>query len=162
MAGDGAFAAVGAAPGVRNPIAVASALLSHGRRGLMPLGRIPPLFLAGDGARRWAADHGLATADDADDADYNVCAVARRRWQDHCRRLHDYCRAAGHGLEGPPAEAGPRAEIGGGGDGAGCEDHDQETGDDDDDDEEEEEDGLIDSGPERDHDTVGSLLGLTD
>ena len=66
MSGDGAFGAVGAAPGVRNPVAVAAALLAHGRRGLMPLGRIPPLFLAGDGARRWAADHGLAAGEAGD------------------------------------------------------------------------------------------------
>jgi hypothetical protein len=131
MAGDGAFAAVGAAPGVRNPIAAAAALLAHGRRGLMPLGRIPPLFLAGEGAHRWAADHGLAAAADAGDSDYNVCAASRLRWQDHCRRLHGYCRAAGHGLEGPPAAdlpghrrgcaagAGTREETGGGGGGGG-------------------------------------------
>ena len=105
MSGDGAFGAVGAAPGVRNPVAVAAALLAHGRRGLMPLGRIPPLFLAGDGARRWAADHGLA-AGEAGDGEYNVCAAARRRWQDHCGRLHRYCNAAGHGVEGPPPDAG--------------------------------------------------------
>ena len=132
MAGDGAFGAVGAAPGIRNPVDAAAALLAHARRGLMPLGRIPPLFLAGDGARRWAAGRGLAAAADSDDADYNVGAAARRRWEDHRRRLDSYCRSAGHGPDGPE-----HAAAAGGGAAAEAEDESDGGG-----------------GGERDHDTV--------
>ncbi|KAG0588708.1 hypothetical protein KC19_2G263400 [Ceratodon purpureus] len=57
----GAFGAVGAVSGVRNAIDVATQLAKESRQGALPLGRTPPVFLAGDGAREWASRHGLAT-----------------------------------------------------------------------------------------------------
>lgn len=56
----GAFGAVGAVPGVRNAIDVAMQLAKESRKGTLPLGRTPPVFLVGDGAREWAIRHGLA------------------------------------------------------------------------------------------------------
>ena len=40
---DMAYGAVGAAPGIKNPIAAATALLYKGKEGLTALGRVPPL-----------------------------------------------------------------------------------------------------------------------
>ena len=44
---------VGAVPGVTFPIEAAD-LLAAGSQQLLPLGRVPPLMLVGDAARRWA------------------------------------------------------------------------------------------------------------
>ncbi len=53
------FGAVGAMPGVRNPILVAKYLVQEQSKGLLPLGRVPPGFLVGEGARDWAARRGI-------------------------------------------------------------------------------------------------------
>lgn len=60
-----AYGAVGAASGLQNPIEVAAALAKESLRGSLSFGRIPPIFLAGDGARAWARAHGLKTAADS-------------------------------------------------------------------------------------------------
>ncbi|KAH7372539.1 hypothetical protein KP509_17G008600 [Ceratopteris richardii] len=57
-----AYGAVGAASGLQNPIEVAAALAKQSLRGSLSFGRIPPIFLAGDGAQAWASAHGLRTA----------------------------------------------------------------------------------------------------
>ena len=54
------FGAVGAVPGVKNPILVAKSLVIEQGKGLLPLGRVPPAFLVGDGARQWAKKKGVA------------------------------------------------------------------------------------------------------
>lgn len=51
MDGDGAFGAVGAAPGTKNPIEVAARLAADSRQPLS-CGRVRPMVLAGDAARR--------------------------------------------------------------------------------------------------------------
>ncbi|XP_020388636.1 threonine aspartase 1 isoform X2 [Rhincodon typus] len=53
------FGAVGALRGVKNPILVANKLLSEAQKGKLSAGRIPPCFLVGEGAYKWAVDHGI-------------------------------------------------------------------------------------------------------
>ena len=53
------FGAVGAVPGIKNPILVAKLLIQEQRKGLLPLGRVPPGFLVGEGAREWARRKGV-------------------------------------------------------------------------------------------------------
>eukprot|EP00093_Oithona_nana_P009424 09424.XXX_436702_435346_1 [CDS] Oithona nana genome sequencing. len=53
------FGAVGAVPGIKNPIMVAKMLVQEQRKGLLPLGRVPPGFLVGEGARDWAQKKGV-------------------------------------------------------------------------------------------------------
>ncbi|KAK9821428.1 hypothetical protein WJX81_004362 [Elliptochloris bilobata] len=81
MAGDGAFGAVGAASGLRNAVAVAACLAAETRERL-PAGRVHPMMLAGDGARRWALARGLPAAASARDAEeWHVTDAAVRRWR---------------------------------------------------------------------------------
>jgi len=53
------FGAVGAITEIKNPIRVARKLVDEQARGLLPLGRVPPGFLVGEGARDWAIRHGI-------------------------------------------------------------------------------------------------------
>ncbi|XP_042189223.1 threonine aspartase 1 [Callorhinchus milii] len=53
------FGAVGALRGIKNPILVANKLLSEAQKGKLSAGRIPPCFLVGEGAYKWAMDHGI-------------------------------------------------------------------------------------------------------
>ncbi|GLI66789.1 hypothetical protein VaNZ11_010762 [Volvox africanus] len=59
MAGDGRFGAVGAVSGVQNPILVAAALARDSGNPLT-CGRVRPMLLVGEGARRYAHASGLA------------------------------------------------------------------------------------------------------
>ena len=65
--GDGAFGAVGAAPGLTHPIDVAAQLLRDGRVSLSN-GRVRPMMLAGEGARDYAQSRSpLASLSHTDD-----------------------------------------------------------------------------------------------
>jgi len=55
------FGAVGAITDVKNPISVARQLVEEQKKGLLPLGRVPPGFLVGQGAKEWAIRHGIPT-----------------------------------------------------------------------------------------------------
>merc|ERR1719430_1298278 len=55
------FGAVGAISGVKNPILVAQRLVEEQQKGLLPLGRVPPGFLVGEGAKEWAVRHNIPT-----------------------------------------------------------------------------------------------------
>ncbi|XP_071962097.1 threonine aspartase 1-like isoform X2 [Antedon mediterranea] len=55
-------ASVGALQGVKNPIEAAHCLLKEQMKGKMPLGRVPPCFLVGNGAKQFAKDHGIEEA----------------------------------------------------------------------------------------------------
>ncbi|XP_078427465.1 N-terminal nucleophile aminohydrolases (Ntn hydrolases) superfamily protein [Wolffia australiana] len=56
----GSFGAVGAVPGVRNAIKIATCLLKGQLEGPSLLGRLPPMFLAGNGAREWGKSRGVS------------------------------------------------------------------------------------------------------
>lgn len=89
MGGDGSYGAAGAVPRVRNVIRLAHALLSQERRGLLPLGRVPPVFLVGEGAARWARAAGLEVAPDDgfDPQRWLVTPESRASWEEHTARL---------------------------------------------------------------------------
>ena len=55
------FGSVGAISGVKNPILVANKLVEEQQKGLLPLGRVPPGFLVGEGATEWAVRHNIQT-----------------------------------------------------------------------------------------------------
>ena len=48
------FGSVGIISGVKNPILVEQKLVEDQGKGLLPLGRVPPNFLVGEGVTEWA------------------------------------------------------------------------------------------------------------
>eukprot|EP00731_Ephydatia_muelleri_P016851 Em0009g1275a len=83
MDGRGGFGAVGATEGIAHPIEVALRLKQSGERGPLPLGRIPPLLLVGQGARLWAGQQGLALCD----PDLLITERAKEVYLDHKAKL---------------------------------------------------------------------------
>lgn len=80
----GAFGAVGAVAGVSNVIEVAGCLARESMKGPLSLGRIPPIFLVGDGARVWAASRGLSAASSAEEAqNWLLTERAYRQWRQY-------------------------------------------------------------------------------
>ncbi|KAJ3291908.1 taspase, threonine aspartase, 1 [Borealophlyctis nickersoniae] len=84
------FGAVGAVSGIKNPICGAVKVLEGDKRGPGLLGRIPPMMLAGEGARRWCAERGAELVD----PDALVTDEARKRWNQHMTYLRDAEAAA--------------------------------------------------------------------
>ncbi|KAM1125497.1 hypothetical protein FF1_040781 [Malus domestica] len=86
----GVFGAVGAIPGVRNPIQVAALLAKEQMMGSPLLGRIPPTFLVGEGARAWAKSKGLvlAASTRADD-EWLVTERAKSQWRKYKAMVDD-------------------------------------------------------------------------
>ncbi|KAH9301669.1 hypothetical protein KI387_013252, partial [Taxus chinensis] len=85
----GAFGAVGGIPGVQNPIQVAALLAKDGMTGCSLLGRIPPMFLVGDGAREWANSKGIPSMSSVEDADmWLVTERAKQQWLKYKYMLH--------------------------------------------------------------------------
>ncbi|XP_056686231.1 putative threonine aspartase [Spinacia oleracea] len=82
MDGDsGAFAAVGAVPGVRNPIQAAACLIKEQKMGPSLLGRMPPTFLVGEGAHKWAKSKGISCADTIAEAEkWLVTERTKSQW----------------------------------------------------------------------------------
>ncbi|XP_021748172.1 putative threonine aspartase isoform X4 [Chenopodium quinoa] len=82
MDGDsGAFAAVGAVPGVRNPIQVAACLIKEQKMGPSLLGRMPPTFLVGEGAHKWAKSKSITCTDTVTEAEkWLVTERTRLQW----------------------------------------------------------------------------------
>ncbi|WOK94858.1 threonine aspartase isoform X1 [Canna indica] len=77
----GAFGAVGAIRGVRNAIQIARHLAIEQTTGSTLLGRIPPMFLVGEGALEWGKSRGitmLASIAEADD--WLVTEKAKSQW----------------------------------------------------------------------------------
>ncbi|GLT79605.1 hypothetical protein SLA2020_510880 [Shorea laevis] len=91
MDGDsGAFGAVGAVPGVRNAIKIAALLVKEQKMGSSLLGRIPPMFLVGEGARKWARSKGIAVPATIMEADqWLVTERAKAQWQRYREMLVD-------------------------------------------------------------------------
>ncbi|KAJ7513998.1 hypothetical protein O6H91_23G022000 [Diphasiastrum complanatum] len=78
----GAFGAVGAALGVKNPIEVATSLAKESLKGRSRLGLIPPIMLAGDGVRKWAEKRGITAAGSASEAEtWLITKLAYERWK---------------------------------------------------------------------------------
>ncbi|XP_010263738.1 PREDICTED: putative threonine aspartase isoform X2 [Nelumbo nucifera] len=82
MDGDsGAFGAVGAVPGVRNAIQIATCLAKEQMMGPSLLGRLPPMFLVGEGAREWAKSKGIILPETIAEADvWLVTEKAKAQW----------------------------------------------------------------------------------
>ncbi|KAL9430139.1 hypothetical protein AB3S75_025510 [Citrus x aurantiifolia] len=91
MDGDsGAFGAVGAVPGVWNAIQIAAFLAKEQMMGPSLLGRIPPMFLVGEGARVWAKSKGIALPATIAEADeWLVTERARAQWRKYKSILAD-------------------------------------------------------------------------
>ncbi|KAK9837600.1 hypothetical protein WJX74_001192 [Apatococcus lobatus] len=88
MAGDGMFGAIGAAPGIKNP-GLAAGRLAQESRNPLTAGRVRPMFLAGDGARKWALEQGLeAAASCQEAAQMHVTARAQRQHRQWMRLAH--------------------------------------------------------------------------
>ncbi|KAK2650355.1 hypothetical protein Ddye_017844 [Dipteronia dyeriana] len=90
MDGDsGVFGAVGAVPGVRNAIQIA-AVLAKQMKGSSLLGRIPPMFLVGEGARVWEKSKGIALPATITEADeWLVTERAKAQWKRYKSMLVD-------------------------------------------------------------------------
>ncbi|GAU50281.1 hypothetical protein TSUD_349310 [Trifolium subterraneum] len=77
----GAFGAVGAVPGVRNAIQIAAVLAKEQMMGSPLLGRIPPIFLVGDGAREWAKSKDIALPSSIAEANkWLITERAKTQW----------------------------------------------------------------------------------
>lgn len=91
MVSDGTFGAVGAIPWVPNPIMVATCLALESRKRL-PCGLIPPIMIAGDGARMWAKEKGLRTFINQEEADKQmISSPARQRHKRYLEILRNSC-----------------------------------------------------------------------
>lgn len=57
------WGAIGAVPGVKNPVCLAKSLCVRQSGSGLSMGRVPPCLLVGDGARLWAEEVGVPTTD---------------------------------------------------------------------------------------------------
>ncbi|KAL6124244.1 hypothetical protein ACLB2K_076759 [Fragaria x ananassa] len=93
----GAFGAVGALPGFllteimcQKPIKVAALLAKEQMMGSSLLGRIPPIFLVGEGARIWAKSKGIALSVSTSAADeWLVTERAKTHWKKYKAMVDD-------------------------------------------------------------------------
>ncbi|KAJ4778265.1 Isoaspartyl peptidase/L-asparaginase [Rhynchospora pubera] len=77
----GTFGAVGSVRGVKNCIQIAMLLAKEQMTGPQKLGRIPPMFLVGDGARDWAKLKGINTPATIQEANmWLVTKRAKQQW----------------------------------------------------------------------------------
>ncbi|XP_073309580.1 putative threonine aspartase [Primulina huaijiensis] len=86
----GVFGAVGAVPGVRNPIQIAVSLVKEQMMGSSLLGRISPMFLVGEGCHAWAKSKGIVS--DGTIAEVNkwlVTEKAKTQWKRYKKMLDD-------------------------------------------------------------------------
>ncbi|PRW51183.1 putative NAD(P)H dehydrogenase (quinone) FQR1-like 1 [Chlorella sorokiniana] len=105
MAGDGAFGAIAAAPGIENPVEAAAVLAREGR---LPLshGRVRPMMLAGDRAREWALSRGLsAAASAAEAAGWHRTDRAQRQWRKYRRMVDEGSGRSGNAASEAPSLA---------------------------------------------------------
>ncbi|KAI7729379.1 hypothetical protein M8C21_018640 [Ambrosia artemisiifolia] len=86
----GAFGAVGAVPGVKNAIKIAALLVKEQMSGSSLLGRIPPMFLAGEGARAWAKSKGINVLGTIEETEkWLVTRKAKEQWKNYRTMLED-------------------------------------------------------------------------
>ncbi|CAG0884220.1 unnamed protein product [Cyprideis torosa] len=96
---------VGAVSGVKNPSEVAVALLRGQQDGLLSLGRLPPSFIVGDGARKWAIDHGITVTGESD----LITASAHKSWLNWTSKLQKTA-SSGNGVSAAPSESSPHSK----------------------------------------------------
>ncbi|KAF8380282.1 hypothetical protein HHK36_027764 [Tetracentron sinense] len=85
----GAFGAVGAVPGVRNAIQIATLLAKEQMMGPSLLGRIPPIFLVGEGAHKWAKSKGIILPAVTEAEEWLVTERAKAQWLKYKAMLDD-------------------------------------------------------------------------
>jgi len=89
------FGAVGAMPGIKNPILVAKLLVREQQKGLLPLGRVPPGLLVGEGARNWAVRHGVPSVA----ADSLISDKANKLYRHYKKKLDTFRQQMSHHLK---------------------------------------------------------------
>lgn len=89
------FGAVGAMPGIKNPIYVAKLLVEEQQKGLLPLGRVPPGFLVGEGARSWAVRHGVQQVD----SESLISEKANKLYKHYKKKLDAFRQSVGNHLK---------------------------------------------------------------
>ena len=75
------FGAVGSLSWVKNPICVARELVREQLKGEMTLGRVPPSFLSGNGALKWARDHDIDVVSGSDLISQKALSAYRKQKQ---------------------------------------------------------------------------------
>ncbi|KZV37110.1 threonine aspartase [Dorcoceras hygrometricum] len=86
----GAFGAVGAVPGVRNPIQIAVSLVKEQMMGSSLLGRISPMFLVGEGCHAWAKSKGVVSDETITEVNkWLVTEKAKTQWKRYKEMLDD-------------------------------------------------------------------------
>ncbi|XP_073142623.1 putative threonine aspartase isoform X1 [Henckelia pumila] len=86
----GAFGAVGAVPGVRNPIQIAVSLVKEQMMGSSLLGRISPMFLVGEGCLAWAKSKGVVADETiAEVNEWLVTGKTKTQWKRYKEMLDD-------------------------------------------------------------------------
>ncbi|XP_062227178.1 putative threonine aspartase isoform X2 [Phragmites australis] len=94
----GSFGAVGAIQGVKNPIQVALHLAKEQVIGSSLLGRIPPMFLVGEGAHQWAKSKGMDMLGSTPEANsWLVTENARSQWVKYTSLLANIKELLKHG-----------------------------------------------------------------
>ncbi|TVU16637.1 hypothetical protein EJB05_40211, partial [Eragrostis curvula] len=94
----GSFGAVGAIRGVKNPIQVALQLAKEQMIGSSVLGRIPPMFLVGEGAYQWAKSKGMDILGSTSEAsNWLVTENARAQWVKYISLLANTKNSSKHG-----------------------------------------------------------------
>ncbi|GAV76470.1 Asparaginase_2 domain-containing protein [Cephalotus follicularis] len=84
------FGAVGAVRGVRNAIHIAAVLVKEQMMGSSLFGRIPPMFLVGEGAYLWAKSKGITLPETITEADqWLVTERSRALWKKYKAMLVD-------------------------------------------------------------------------
>eukprot|EP00026_Physarum_polycephalum_P000370 Phypoly_transcript_00370.p1 GENE.Phypoly_transcript_00370~~Phypoly_transcript_00370.p1 ORF type:complete len:485 (-),score=77.37 Phypoly_transcript_00370:93-1547(-) len=77
------YGAVGAIEGVRHPIHVARKILDQRKKGLLSLGRVPPMLLVGEGARKFGEVSGVALMDKS----AMITEKSLQAWQKYSRMI---------------------------------------------------------------------------
>ncbi|KAI0509989.1 hypothetical protein KFK09_010589 [Dendrobium nobile] len=86
----GVYGAVGAVPGVQNAIKIAACLAREQIMGSTLLGRIPPMFLVGEGARKWGKSKGIPLPGTISDAElWLITERSRGQWLRYKSMLAD-------------------------------------------------------------------------
>ncbi|KAJ3031479.1 taspase, threonine aspartase, 1 [Rhizophlyctis rosea] len=82
---DGSFGAVAAVSGVKNPVMGAVSVMEADKGGPGLLGRVPPLMVCGDGARKWCLERGVEVVD----GESMVTGEARGKWEKYMGYLEE-------------------------------------------------------------------------